>query len=78
MTIEFLCPNCQKLLRTTNDKAGVKAKCPGCGGPITVPFPDEDEFEPAGDEFGYDVEDAEDTEQYSVARSWRVRFASSS
>ncbi len=37
MTIEFHCPNCQKLLRTRDDKAGSKAKCPGCGEPVSVP-----------------------------------------
>ena len=37
MTIEFRCPNCEKLLRTGEDKAGLEAKCPGCGERITVP-----------------------------------------
>ena len=37
MTIEFNCPKCGKLLKTTDDKAGIQAKCPGCGGPIEVP-----------------------------------------
>ncbi len=39
MTIEFNCPNCQKLLRTSEDKAGLSAKCPDCGTSITVPPP---------------------------------------
>src|SRR5262249_41783416 len=39
MTIEFHCPYCQKLLKTADDKAGVRANCPGCGEPITVPEP---------------------------------------
>ena len=39
MTIEFHCPHCQKVLKTADDKAGVKANCPGCGEPITVPEP---------------------------------------
>ena len=37
MTIEFQCPYCQKLLKTADDKAGVRANCPGCGEPVTVP-----------------------------------------
>lgn len=39
MTIEFHCPHCQKLLKTADDKAGVRANCPGCGEPVTVPDP---------------------------------------
>ena len=37
MTIEFNCPRCDKVLRTTDDKAGRQAKCPGCGELITIP-----------------------------------------
>ncbi len=37
MTIEFRCPNCQKLLRTSDDKAGLAATCPDCGSAISVP-----------------------------------------
>jgi phage FluMu protein Com len=37
MTIEFRCPNCQKLLRTGDEKAGLEAKCPGCGERVLVP-----------------------------------------
>lgn len=37
MTIEFHCPHCDKLLKTPDDKAGVRANCPGCGEVITVP-----------------------------------------
>lgn len=37
MTIEFRCPHCQKLLKTADDKAGVRANCPGCGQSVTVP-----------------------------------------
>src|SRR5262245_21753461 len=37
VTIEFHCPTCQKLLRTADDKAGVRARCPGCGEVVTVP-----------------------------------------
>jgi DNA-directed RNA polymerase subunit RPC12/RpoP len=48
MTIEFNCPNCQKLLRTKDDKAGAMAKCPDCGNPVTVPDSAADE-DPWGD-----------------------------
>lgn len=37
MTIEFHCPQCHKLLKTADDKAGVEAKCPGCGDVLVVP-----------------------------------------
>jgi len=37
MTIEFHCPHCDKLLKTADDKAGVSAKCPGCGESVVVP-----------------------------------------
>lgn len=37
MAIEFHCPHCQKLLKTPDDKAGVRARCPGCGEEVTVP-----------------------------------------
>ncbi len=37
MTIEFHCPVCRKLLRTNDNKAGVQANCPACGGTVTVP-----------------------------------------
>ena len=53
MTIEFHCPNCQKLLRTKDEKAGVQAKCPDCGTSISVPSPDDDHAS-AEDEFGYE------------------------
>ncbi|RPI79089.1 MAG: hypothetical protein EHM42_12975, partial [Planctomycetaceae bacterium] len=38
MFIEFHCPHCDKLLKTTADKAGVNANCPGCGEIVTVPL----------------------------------------
>ncbi|MBX3448950.1 MAG: hypothetical protein KF777_05280 [Planctomycetaceae bacterium] len=37
MAIEFNCPHCDKFLSTSPDKAGRKAKCPGCGEVVTVP-----------------------------------------
>lgn len=37
MTIEFSCGHCGKALSTGDDKAGRKAKCPGCGEPVQVP-----------------------------------------
>ncbi len=51
MTIEFHCPFCQKLLKTPEDKAGVRANCPDCGEMVTVPAQTElgavdDSFDP--------------------------------
>ena len=35
--IEFQCTHCDKALKTSGDKAGRQAKCPGCGGLIAIP-----------------------------------------
>jgi len=43
MTIEFRCPDCDKLLRTSDDKAGARAKCPDCGTAVTVPKSESEE-----------------------------------
>lgn len=40
MTIEFSCSHCNKVLKTSDDKAGRRAKCPQCGEPILVPAPE--------------------------------------
>lgn len=37
MAITFSCAHCGKSLTTSDDKAGRKAKCPGCGEVLTVP-----------------------------------------
>lgn len=37
MPIEFRCDSCQHLLRTGDDTAGKKARCPKCGNIQTVP-----------------------------------------
>ncbi|MBT4866787.1 MAG: hypothetical protein HON53_16915 [Planctomycetaceae bacterium] len=56
MPIEFDCHVCGRLLRTSEDKAGRTAKCPGCGEAVAVPVPVEEpaeEFvaeEPAAEE----------------------------
>lgn len=55
MTIEFQCEKCEKVLRTSDDKAGRTARCPQCGNSITVPAGESNEFDefPADDdEFG--------------------------
>jgi len=39
VTIEFSCTHCGKALSTSDDKAGRKAKCPGCGEAVLVPSP---------------------------------------
>jgi len=38
LTIEFSCSHCNKVLKTSDDKAGRRAKCPQCGEPIDVPL----------------------------------------
>ncbi len=48
MTIEFRCPNCEKKLKTADEKAGRSAKCPQCGTSVTVPAAST----PADEEFG--------------------------
>lgn len=37
MPIEFFCPGCSKLLRTPDESAGKKAKCPQCATIVDVP-----------------------------------------
>ncbi|HUG91922.1 MAG TPA: hypothetical protein VML55_13875, partial [Planctomycetaceae bacterium] len=37
MTIEFRCPSCDRLLKTSDDRAGSQARCPGCGERLAVP-----------------------------------------
>jgi hypothetical protein len=43
MPIEFRCPGCSKLLRTPDESAGKKARCPDCGTiadvPVSTPLP---------------------------------------
>ena len=50
MAIEFTCPQCDHLLRTAEDKAGLSAKCPACGEAIWVPYPHEAEGRSASGE----------------------------
>ena len=52
MSIEFNCPNCEKFLKTDESKAGARAKCPGCGQPITIPQPAGAAAPAADDEWG--------------------------
>ena len=37
MPIEFRCTQCQKLLRTADETAGKKARCPDCGAIVDIP-----------------------------------------
>lgn len=37
MTVEFRCFACGQLLKTSEDRAGTAALCPGCGRQVTVP-----------------------------------------
>lgn len=63
MTIEFSCSHCDKVLKTSDDKAGRRAKCPQCGEPITVPNP---EVETSHDE-GFDGFDEFDESESPVS-----------
>jgi len=36
VTIQFHCPYCDKILKASDDKAGLRVKCPTCGNAITV------------------------------------------
>jgi phage FluMu protein Com len=36
VTIQFRCPYCDKALKASDDKAGLRVKCPTCGNAITV------------------------------------------
>jgi phage FluMu protein Com len=68
MTIEFRCTSCNKLLRTSDERAGARAKCPDCGTAITVPRPGGaatgGDFEL--DAYAYDDDDARDAERYGA------------
>src|ERR1017187_9501304 len=37
--LAFPCPSCQKKLQVSDEHAGKKVKCPGCGKVSTVPVP---------------------------------------
>ena len=56
MAIEFNCHVCGKLLRTSDDKAGRTAKCPGCGESLEVP---QGEFDSADENLANDSQDDE-------------------
>jgi hypothetical protein len=45
LPIEFSCPHCDHRLRTSDDKAGLSAKCPACGEMIWVPYSQPSEAE---------------------------------
>lgn len=57
MAITFSCSHCGKSLTTSDDKAGRKAKCPGCGEVLKVPESDVDSLasdDAADEDFGDD------------------------
>jgi len=74
VTIEFNCPNCQKLLRTSDDKAGKRAKCPDCGTAVTVPSPKS----AADDDFAVDDDIGPDEGTFGRTPPRRVAPSSSS
>jgi phage FluMu protein Com len=46
MPVEFRCTGCSKLLRTPDESAGKKAKCPQCGEIVDVPLASQSEAAP--------------------------------
>ena len=38
MTIEFPCPECSHVVRTPDQTAGKKGRCPGCGMVVQIPL----------------------------------------
>lgn len=72
MAITFNCGACGKSLTTTDDKAGRKAKCPGCGEVVTVPGSAADEELDADDALETDDADEDDLEDPS-SRPARIR-----
>ncbi len=42
MSISFQCPRCGKKLKAPDSAAGRSSSCPGCGGTVTCPEPDDD------------------------------------
>ncbi len=42
MAIEFHCDHCGRLVRTSNDNAGKRGKCPHCHLSVYIPTPSED------------------------------------
>ncbi len=37
MAIEFLCPDCYRFLRVSDDAGGKSCRCPGCGSEVVIP-----------------------------------------
>lgn len=70
--IEFHCTSCNKLLRTADDKAGKRARCPECGETVAIPG-----AAPAGAEFddygGADDYGDPDEDRYGLSSSPRAR-----
>jgi hypothetical protein len=64
MTIEFHCPVCQKILKTSDERAGARANCPGCGEALTVLAPGhaaDPALAPADDRARADAAEADDS-----------------
>ncbi len=68
MTIEFNCPDCNKLLRTSDERAGQTANCPTCGSVVFVPHVELYDVDISSDDiYGDDIDniydDADDDQQ---------------
>jgi len=69
MTIEFHCDECNTLLRTSDDKAGRRARCPNCGATIVTPSPDaDDEFDDDAEWEPEDEDEEDDFDRYFGGR----------
>lgn len=73
MSISFQCPRCGKKLKAPDSAAGRSSSCPGCGGTVTCPEPDDDgevvemQLTPAKPK-GFDpFADMDDDKPYGVA-----------
>ncbi len=77
MTIEFACHHCGKPLSTTDDRAGMKAKCPGCGEAVLVPAPRAVGGAPAGPVLAVDPAPIIDTERRTCPMCGEAIHASS-
>lgn len=49
MSIEFRCQSCSRILRTPDESAGKKARCPQCGAIVDIPLASTATDQPAGE-----------------------------
>lgn len=64
MSISFACPSCEFVIKTRDEFAGRKSKCPQCANPVTVPAAEVLPEEQAEYEEDYDDDDEEEDEEH--------------